>query len=494
MRSRVDILHAENRQLRKRLEASERENRELKASLYELSLRLNLLTERTGRACRPFRLDALGSGAAQPDEGAEEEPKDPLEEEGHDARAFALKADLKGHTGAVYCARFSPSGRLLASASFDKTVRLVNAEELEQGEPLVLQEHRHSVSSIAWAHDSATLLSGSYDHTVRQWDVGLASLAATYVVPNDAFVQDVCFHPSDARLFTAATTAKQLLLYDLRTPPAAPPAALLNDSMINSAVVLPNGQHVITGDKEGLLRTWELRTHRCLSSRLVSEARKPISCVSLSPPLAARSQAMRGISGGTAQVGEDSLLAVNSYDDTLRVYSPQQYALPVGTSVETEAEPQEKPKYCFLESMHQLRGHKNRSWPIKSSVYVGCDYTRQRRPAVESGLMDATDAAEMDDPAARNSVNTAVLLATGSADTCCYVYDISGPADSGELVQRLMGHSERVYSADFHPTEPLLITASADFLVKVWHNKGHPSRLGRRRHGHGWAHDANVGR
>lgn len=33
------------------------------------------------------------------------------------------------------------------------------------------QEHRHSVSALSWSHDSALLLSGSYDHTVRQWDV-----------------------------------------------------------------------------------------------------------------------------------------------------------------------------------------------------------------------------------------------------------------------------------------------------------------------------------
>ena len=160
MRSRVDLLQQENKQLRKRLEAAERDNRELKTSLYELSLRLNMMAERSGRAGRPFDVDGLtGSAVAPPSQSLDEDarraaaeiehaPKEPLiddEDSQGDGRQFAFKADLKGHTGAVYTARFSPNGRLLASASFDKTVRCGSIEELEQGEALVLQVC-HSVS------------------------------------------------------------------------------------------------------------------------------------------------------------------------------------------------------------------------------------------------------------------------------------------------------------------------------------------------------------
>ena len=40
-RSRLDGLLVENKQLKKRLEAAERDNRELKLSVYELSARLS---------------------------------------------------------------------------------------------------------------------------------------------------------------------------------------------------------------------------------------------------------------------------------------------------------------------------------------------------------------------------------------------------------------------------------------------------------------------
>lgn len=61
-----------------------------------------------------------------------------------------------------------------------------------------------------------------------------------------------------------------------------------------------------------------------------------------------------------------------------------------------------------------------------------------------------------------------VLLATGSADHCAYVFDVGGPSGSARLLQRLEGHRDRVYSALFHPHDPVLATASADCIVKIW--------------------------
>jgi COMPASS component SWD3 len=40
-------------------------------------------------------------------------------------------------------------------------------------------------------------------------------------------------------------------------------------------------------------------------------------------------------------------------------------------------------------------------------------------------------------------------------------------------VQRVEGHTDRVYSVDFHPSDNLLISASADFSVKLWSFRGY---------------------
>lgn len=35
-------------------------------------------------------------------------------------------------------------------------------------------------------------------------------------------------------------------------------------------------------------------------------------------------------------------------------------------------------------------------------------------------------------------------------------------------MQRLEGHTDRVYAVNFHPTEPILASCSSDSTIKVW--------------------------
>jgi len=54
------------------------------------------------------------------------------------------------------------------------------------------------------------------------------------------------------------------------------------------------------------------------------------------------------------------------------------------------------------------------------------------------------------------------LIASGSKDHCIKIYQ-------GENVQSIQGHSDIVYSVDFHPTLPLMASCSADSLIKCWY-------------------------
>ncbi len=82
---------------------------------------------------------------------------------------MTLRCLCQGHEGAISRIAWSPSGQMIASASYDKTIRIWNAET---GYCVaVLKGHRQAVYSVAWSPSGEVLASGSRDRTVRLWDV-----------------------------------------------------------------------------------------------------------------------------------------------------------------------------------------------------------------------------------------------------------------------------------------------------------------------------------
>ncbi|KAL5218463.1 hypothetical protein ABZP36_019147 [Zizania latifolia] len=83
---------------------------------------------------------------------------------------YALRATLTGHRRAVSAVNFSPDGRLLASASADRLIRVWNSSDLSSVAELA--GHGEGVSDLAFSPDGRLIASASDDRTVRIWDLG----------------------------------------------------------------------------------------------------------------------------------------------------------------------------------------------------------------------------------------------------------------------------------------------------------------------------------
>ncbi len=78
-------------------------------------------------------------------------------------------ARLTGHQQPVNYVSYSPDGRLIASGSFDGSVRLWNG--LTGKFMATFRGHVQAVYQCCWSADSRLLVSGSKDSTMKVWDV-----------------------------------------------------------------------------------------------------------------------------------------------------------------------------------------------------------------------------------------------------------------------------------------------------------------------------------
>lgn len=93
---------------------------------------------------------------------------------------LSMQYELLGHLGPINDLAFSKNGRLLASASSDKSIHIRNTADLTR-RPLILQDHDFWVWSADFHPNNQRLASGSGDGTVRVW-----------ITTSDELVDKIC--------------------------------------------------------------------------------------------------------------------------------------------------------------------------------------------------------------------------------------------------------------------------------------------------------------
>jgi len=150
------------------------------------------------------------------------------------------------HQEAVFGVAFSPDGKWLATGSYDNTARLMDAAT---GKEVWRITHGGPVSAVAFSRDGKWVATGSWDNSARVMEAAMGKQVARLV--HQYPVNAVAFSPDGKRVATASNDGKARMM-DAATGEEV--WRLAHGSRVLAVAFSPDGKWVATGSDDNAAR------------------------------------------------------------------------------------------------------------------------------------------------------------------------------------------------------------------------------------------------
>lgn len=334
--------------------------------------------------------------------------------------ATEIVATFKGHTEPVYSVGFTPDGKYLVTGSFDNTIKLwdlaTGKETKTYGGP---NGHQKMVMCVAVSPDGQLLASGSIDNTLKVWDVPL--VAPSKILPASEAVGAVALSPDSTKLafgskdgqvkLVSAADFKDLFKLEGHAGP------------VTGIAFSPNGQTLATSGADKTLRFWNVANGQLLG--VITAHSAPASAIGFS------TNSVQAFSAG-----EDGFLRVWQLPPTPSKPIAVTQPAPITTAILT---------------------------PDGASLLVGGEDKIVRQTQIAGKEVRALTGPTAAVKALAISPNNA-LLAAGSADQRIWLWNNANNQPLGSF----LAHGGPVTATQFNANSTQLMTAGVDGVVKFW--------------------------
>jgi WD40 repeat protein len=170
---------------------------------------------------------------------------------------------LEGHNGAVNSVAWSHDATRLASASWDRTVKIWDPAT---GQCVsTLEGHSSAIGSVAWSHDATRLASASWDRTVKIWDPATGQCLSTLEGHSSAIWSVAWSH--DATRLASASDDETVKIWDPATATGQCVSTLEgHSSAIGSVAWSHDATRLASASDDETVKIWDPATGQCLST------------------------------------------------------------------------------------------------------------------------------------------------------------------------------------------------------------------------------------